>query len=168
MPTMTRLSHIRVHKRSTAETGAALIESLVAILIFAIGVLALVGLQARSIGDVSESRYRSEAAFLANRLLGQIMTDPNGTTIMQYQNSSSTSARLQPWVDEVTNRLPGASSFPPVVTLTAGVPVALPASGGAVVTPYTVNVTVRWSPPGTRPGANAAHSYTTTSVVSAN
>lgn len=158
----------RRHPIRYSEQGAALIEALVAILIFAIGVLALVGLQARSIGDVSESRYRSEASFLANRLIGQIMTDPQNTANYASPGALTVSPVLQPWVNEVVNRLPGANSFPPIVTVAPGTAIPWLPTPGSNLVPVTVTVTVRWSPPGTRPGVGQAHAFSATSVISRN
>src|SRR6266852_8615397 len=58
-----------------SERGVMLIEALAAILIFSIGILAVVGMQAVAIKDVTSAKYRSEAAFLAQELLAQMWTD---------------------------------------------------------------------------------------------
>src|SRR2546422_10742639 len=58
-----------------SERGVMLIEALVAILIFSIGILAVVGIQAVAIKDMTSAKYRSEAAFLAQELLAQMWTD---------------------------------------------------------------------------------------------
>lgn len=150
------------------ERGVALIEALVAIVVFAIGVLALVGLQARSVGDVSESRYRSEAAYLANQLIAQIMTDPQNIANYVTPGALTVNSRLQPWVNDVVNRLPGASAYPPIVAVVPGTPIPWPPQPGTFLTPSTVTVTVRWAPPGTRPGATATHTFVATSVISRN
>jgi type IV pilus assembly protein PilV len=57
------------------QKGSILLEALIAILIFSMGILALMGMQATAINTVSESKYRSNAGFLANRIIGQIWTD---------------------------------------------------------------------------------------------
>ena len=49
------------------ERGVMLIEALVAILIFSIGILAVVGMQAIAIKDVTSAKYRSEATQAASR-----------------------------------------------------------------------------------------------------
>ena len=53
------------------QRGFMLIETLVAILIFSIGVLSLVGLQATSVRLSSGAKYRSDAALLVNELIGE-------------------------------------------------------------------------------------------------
>jgi len=77
---------MRADKRFPApgrERGVMLIEALVAILIFSIGILAVVGMQAVAIKDVTAAKYRSEAAFLAQELLAQMWTD-NGISALTH------------------------------------------------------------------------------------
>src|SRR6266496_5420198 len=57
------------------QTGAYLLEALIGILIFALGVLGIVGLQAASLRTTADSGLRAEAVFAANQLLGQMWTD---------------------------------------------------------------------------------------------
>lgn len=58
------------------QQGVVLLEALVAILIFSMGVLALVGLQAAMVKNTSDSKYRSEASFIAQQRIGMIWADP--------------------------------------------------------------------------------------------
>lgn len=59
-----------------SQQGVILLEALIAILIFSMGVLALVGLQAAMIKNTTEAKFRSEAAFLAQQRIGLIWSDP--------------------------------------------------------------------------------------------
>lgn len=54
------------------QAGIFLIEAMIGILIFFIGVLAMIALQANSIAIQTDSQYRIEAANLADQILGQI------------------------------------------------------------------------------------------------
>jgi type IV pilus assembly protein PilV len=54
------------------QTGLVMLEGLIAILIFSMAILGVVGMQATAIGKGSESQYRADAAFLANQLLAQM------------------------------------------------------------------------------------------------
>jgi type IV pilus assembly protein PilV len=58
------------------QSGATLIEVLVAVLIFSFGVLAVVGLQAVAIQTTSEAKFRTDASFAANSALSRIWGDP--------------------------------------------------------------------------------------------
>jgi type IV pilus assembly protein PilV len=57
---------------ASAQQGVVLLESLIAILIFSVGILALVGLQTAMVKNTSDSKYRADAAFIAQQKLGQV------------------------------------------------------------------------------------------------
>lgn len=120
--------------------GVMLLEALVGLLIFSIGILGLVGMQAVATKNVAGAQFRSEASFLASEILGQITVDQKNAA--SYASTSATcppspSTQLQYWACRVV-RLPGASAYPPIITVVAG------AAGTTVM---TVNVVVRWKAP---------------------
>jgi type IV pilus assembly protein PilV len=112
-------SHART---KTRQGGVALLEALIGILIFSIGILAVVGMQATAIRTVSDSKYRSDAAFLASQLMTQIWTDAGNVGQYAYNGTGAPPARLTDWVNQVNTRLPGATLVKPVVTITGGGP----------------------------------------------
>lgn len=64
-----------------AQGGALLVEGMAAILIFSLGILAIIGLQAASIRNTTEAKYRVDASLVANQALGQMWADrPNLAT----------------------------------------------------------------------------------------
>ena len=65
---------IRPRPRKSQE-GVMLIEALVAILIFTIGVIAVMGMQAVSIEQVSQAKYRTDASYFANQITGTMWVD---------------------------------------------------------------------------------------------
>ncbi|PIX05554.1 MAG: hypothetical protein COZ77_00570, partial [Gallionellales bacterium CG_4_8_14_3_um_filter_54_18] len=66
-----------------SQQGSVLLEALIAFLIFAMGLLGVIGLQATAINNTLDARYRSDAAFLANQIIAQIWADslPDTTTV---------------------------------------------------------------------------------------
>ena len=64
------------------QQGVVLLESLIAILIFSMGILALMGLQAAMIGNTTDAKYRADAAYLAKQRLGKMWADP--TNLANY------------------------------------------------------------------------------------
>jgi type IV pilus assembly protein PilV len=54
------------------QSGSVILEAMIAILIFSIGILGLVGMQTAAVSNVSDAKYRSEANFLANQIIGQM------------------------------------------------------------------------------------------------
>lgn len=111
------------HPQRTDQAGVALIEALIGILIFAFGVLGLVGLQATATRAQTSSKFRADAANLASELLGLIQTD-NIVNINQYADANCPNyARCNGWLTKVQAGLPaGAATITvtgsSVVTLT--------------------------------------------------
>jgi len=58
------------------QQGATLLEALVAVLMFSIGILAVVAMQAVSVRTVSDAKYRADASFMANQAIGRLWGDP--------------------------------------------------------------------------------------------
>jgi type IV pilus assembly protein PilV len=67
---------IKAKPSATTQKGAILLESLIAMLIFSMGILALVGLQAAMISNTSDAKYRSVASYLAQQKLGELWANP--------------------------------------------------------------------------------------------
>ncbi len=63
-------------KSRSSQEGAVLLEALISILILALGILALVGLQARMIQNTSNTKMRADAAYLAQQQIGQLWANP--------------------------------------------------------------------------------------------
>lgn len=72
----------RVYTSRGKQSGSVLIEALVAVLIFSMGILALVGLQGAMIKNSSDAKFRSDASFIAQERLGRMWTDP--TNVADY------------------------------------------------------------------------------------
>lgn len=58
-----------------AQGGVMLLEALVAILIFSLGVIAVMGMQATSISQVTQAKFRTDASYLANQIIGRMWVD---------------------------------------------------------------------------------------------
>jgi len=82
-----------------------LIEALIGILIFSIGILALIGMQGVAIKNTTDARYRSEAAFLANGIVGQMWVDQ--ANLSQYDTSGGAYGPRDNWLTTVERSLPG-------------------------------------------------------------
>lgn len=86
------------------QSGVALLEALVGILIFSIGILALMGLQAQSIRNTVEAKYRNEAAYLANQIIGQMWVDR--AVLATYDTGGGANGNMTTWRTQVANTLP--------------------------------------------------------------
>jgi type IV pilus assembly protein PilV len=115
------------------QAGSYLLEALIAILIFAFGVLGLIGLLGNSIRVTNDARYRAEAANLANGMIADMWTT---TTANIATDFGSGGTKLTKWTDKVAALLPGGIA--PDVTVTDGLSTES----------KTVVVTVYWQLPG--------------------
>ena len=70
-----------------SQTGSFMIEALIGILIFFIGALTMIGLQANGIAVQTDAQYRIEASNLADRIVGEITVGVDRTTTATIQNS---------------------------------------------------------------------------------
>lgn len=59
-----------------AQRGTILLEVLVSVLVLALGVLSIVGLQAAAIRNTTDAKYRADASFIANRTISQMWGNP--------------------------------------------------------------------------------------------
>lgn len=59
------------------QRGSMLLETLIAILIFSMGILAIIGLQASMSKYTTDAKVRSDASFLASRYIGEMWGDRN-------------------------------------------------------------------------------------------
>jgi type IV pilus assembly protein PilV len=75
----------------SAQQGVVLIEAMLAIVIFSIGVLAVVGLQAAMIKNADDSKFRAEASYIAQKRIGEMWADPaNIGTYIETDTNIST------------------------------------------------------------------------------
>jgi type IV pilus assembly protein PilV len=58
------------------QQGAALLEALIAIVIFSFGILAVSGLQAAMMKNTADATYRAEASYIVQQRMGNMMIDP--------------------------------------------------------------------------------------------
>jgi type IV pilus assembly protein PilV len=108
-------------------SGFSLIEVMISMAIFSIGVLGVMGMQARSISYFSDSKNRTDAALLADGLINDIWVNRANIALYNYTGGAAP-AVLAPWVAEVQKTLPAASAT-------------------VAVNGSQVQVTVFWQPP---------------------
>lgn len=142
--------------RAGQQTGSMLLEGMIALLIFSMGILAIVGMQASAVKASSDAKYRSDACLLANELIGKMWVSDRTQATLQaaFASPSGTAYKAWAWVGTnatpgtpsapatgtVVNTLPGAKANLPVVFITTPVnPTSLPSS--------LVTVTIFWQAP---------------------
>lgn len=127
------------------QQGSVLIEALIAVLIFSMGIIALMGLQAVSIKNSVDAKYRADAAYLANQIIGQMWVDrsnldsyahnPTGA-VCAPTVAASAHANVTAWLAQTAAALPGATGAKQQIS------VATPLANTRQVT-----VTVCWQGP---------------------
>jgi type IV pilus assembly protein PilV len=111
------------------------------VVIFSIGLIALVGISAQALNQVTQSRARNDASFLASELIGEMWVSP----------STPAAFNATTWLARVRDpaNLPGGDA---VLQFDAA-------------DPTKVTITISWSD---RKEAGVRHQYITTAVVARN
>jgi type IV pilus assembly protein PilV len=153
--------------------GFMIIEALIAILIFSLGILGMIAMGGVAIGAQSDARYRTDATRLAenmaNRIevnvvrsnnvdravreaqlrasLGDFAHRPSGTACGAFSGNESGNSLVTDWVDEVMTAGANAPGLPGAVVGGQQIIVANTAAGF-----NRVEITVCWKDPGTPAG----------------
>jgi type IV pilus assembly protein PilV len=136
-----------------SQSGSVLLEALVAILIFSVGILAVVGMQTTAVKAASDAKYRSDASLLAGELIGQMwVTDRTGATLQNnFQGGGGTNGTAYTaWLVNVTAALPGVAANPPTVTVNTA--------------NNLVTIQVFWLLP-SEPAGTTAHNYSVVAQI---
>lgn len=121
----------QTNKLKSAQQGVVLLEALISILIFSIGVLAVVGLQAAMIKNTSEAKSRIDASYIAQQRIGLMWSDPDNlasyveanTPIPDLPNGTRTTAQSGVQFSVTVNwQQPGEAShnFTTTASITGG------------------------------------------------
>lgn len=132
------------------QRGSVMLESLIAILIFSMGILSLVALLGASVKDTASAKYRTDASLLANQIIGEMWTGDKTNAALVANYGTASGAQFVAWKGKVIQTLPG------IIDAVLAPPVAgqnLPTIG--VSPDNTVTVTVFWQ----APGESGPHNY---------
>ena len=126
-----------------------MLEVLVSLVIFSIGVLGIVGLQATASKHSGEAKYRMDAAYLTDQLLAEIWTsNVKGVGVLSsFSTASTPSTSVASWQTKVAATLPSGTGAVNIVNASTG----------------AVSVTVCWQAP-----ANPQHCHTTAAQIQLN
>ena len=123
------------------QSGAFLLEALIGVLIFAFGILGLVGLQAVAIRNTNDLQYRGEAIQIASAAMGRMWTMDRANLKTMYEGDAGTGGSGYVALVEAANKLPsvaGNNALAPTVVV----------APGPTGTSNLVTVTIRWRLPG--------------------
>lgn len=142
-----------------------LLEALIAVIIFSMGILALAGLQARAAKQSADAKLRSDAAYLVSQILSQVWIDrSNADDYVHYAagtlcNFSGTAAvsntNVVNWLGSVSATGTVLGTLPNASTQ---ITVENSGAGGAKL----VTATVCWR----TPQETETHNFTSSTVIS--
>ena len=149
------------------QQGIMLLEALVSIAVFSIGVLGLIGLQSAAIKNTDEARQRAAAAFYANQIIGSMWADARanlpayahnaaGSRCGSFAAEPSVNTKVTDWIAAVQkelNTVPGVSMQQ--ITVDTATSVLQPDPSNIVT------VTLCWK----NPGESAYHFFTTAAQI---
>lgn len=69
------------------QQGFMLLEALIALVIFSMGALALVGLQAAMVSNTTNAKYRADASYVAQQRVGQMWADSDNASLYLEENT---------------------------------------------------------------------------------
>ena len=121
-----------------------LLEVLCALLIFAVGVLALVGLQTVSIQQASAAEYRSMAQLAANDLVSRMWVSDRTAATLQTNFATGAATGYAAWWNAWQPHMPGTSA----TVLAPTDQFTTVAGGGSAPIPSSlVTITMQWKAP---------------------
>jgi len=129
-------------KKNSRQSGYVLLEALVALLIFSLGLLGLIGFQAASTKIATDSRFRTEAAMLADELLAKMAASEVSQVESDYAVGGS---KFKAWLD---GRVKAGSRL-------SNVAVTPTFARSATSTGMLVTLRVEWTMPGVTTGTNS-------------
>jgi type IV pilus assembly protein PilV len=155
---------------SRKQQGSMLLEALISILIFSIGILAIIGLQASSIKMSSDAKYRTDASMLANQYLAQMWMDVASSTTaagafdpIEFVSYGTGGANFTAWYSNIAATLPNASASVSTNTLLQCDNGSCVGTTGVLQTTRTdVTLSISWQIPG-----ESTHTYSTAALISA-
>ena len=138
-PQMMKIAKMKTIQKN--QSGVVILEVLVSIVIFAVGVLGIIGLQAVTAKAGIDARFRTEAAALGDELVAraQIWSVPATLAATFAGTGGSGGAEYNAWF---TNRLNRATTGLPGAQATVAFPAPF-VGGGALIT-----VSISWQAPG--------------------
>ncbi len=145
------------------QQGMFLLEALIAILIFSLGILGMVAMGGTAIASQSDAQYRTDAATFASEIASKIALNVDTSNppasiqasiqafahqpvvadgYCDFAGAASTSPIVLGWVDEVRGAVAGVAGLPGATDVTQSIAV-----NTASPSYSTVVITICWQPP---------------------
>jgi len=115
---MRQLSMRQLSTQANTQRGSAMIEGLIAMLIFSFGLLGTAAFQLIMIKQTANVHYRLEASNLLSSALGDIEADASQQACYARTAGCASSLQADAWYARIAT-LPGAATYPTTVTVDA-------------------------------------------------
>lgn len=142
-------------KTRRPQTGSFMIEAIISLLLFAVGLISLMALSAQALNQVGQSKARNDASYMAGELIGEMWV--------------SASVNVGTWITRLQAAVPGATGAVHLSTCTCWSDCPADASGVtgtvAVANTQAVTVCIAWTD---RKDANTPRRYQASSMISRN
>ncbi len=145
-------------QRGVSQRGAMMLEVLISILLLCFGILGIVALQAVMTGNLSDAKYRAEAALLSEQLIGMLWSDIPELDSYKYNDSKNDCKDLGTDDNTALENWLGSDG-------TAGTVYGLP-NGRAKIdinTDHIVDIKICWRGP--KESTDTWHYYTTVTQI---
>ena len=137
------------------QTGSFIIEAIISLLLFAIGLISLLGLSAQALNQVGQSKARNDASYMAGELIGEMWV--------------SSSVNVGTWITRLQASVPGASGIVHMSTCTcwSDCPADAAAITGitAIANTQAVTICISWTD---RKDASTPRRYQASSMITRN
>ncbi len=148
------------------QSGYMLLEVLIAMLVFSIGILGLANLQAVTMLSADSTKLRGTACMLADELVGSMWAgDRTPESLIQRYSSYLSGPGYMEWLDKIKNSklLPGVTDDEnhPMVQITNR---DITDPFGEVSSKTFVTITIYWQLPSEKT-SNTLHNYTAISQI---
>lgn len=160
----------QLSSRQKRQSGVMLIEALLAMLIFSIGVLGIIGMQSAATQMSSDAKFRGDAALLANELVSRMLVSNRSQANLQAVFASPNGTEYMKWAYQgYVTGAPGTQTAPASGSVLAMLPqaslplVKIEKPGGQTIndTSTKVTITIFWQEPGT----TATHNYIANALI---
>ncbi len=103
------------------QRGGSLVDALLALLMFSLGMLALLRLLSSTLVESANAQYRNQASQLASSLVARMWTGDRSLSALQARFGDPGANEYQAWLRKVQISLPGTdvSALQPVVNIDA-------------------------------------------------
>ncbi len=101
--------------------GGSLVDALLSLLLFSVGMLALLKLLSSALAESANAQYRNEASQLASALVARMWTGDRSVGSLQSRFGDVNASDYQAWLADVQSRLPGTgtAAMQPIVSIDA-------------------------------------------------